>query len=102
MLDFATIIFYTTRLSALRLTPNVEDQVPVFMSPSNRVTQLYPQAPGSRFVAFSDCQGYGWGTTTRLHTGRVTDILLQILDVPVLVSPAAFSLFSQFFQSLLV
>jgi hypothetical protein len=43
-LDFVTILFYKARSSALRPTPNVEDQAPVFMSPSDRVPQLYPQA----------------------------------------------------------
>jgi hypothetical protein len=46
------MIFYKARSSALRPTPNLEEQVPVFMSPSDRVAQLYPQAPGSLFVAF--------------------------------------------------
>jgi hypothetical protein len=31
------------------------------MSPSDRVAQLYPQAPCSVFVAFYDSQGYGGG-----------------------------------------
>jgi hypothetical protein len=56
--------------SALRQTPNLEHQVPVFMSPSNRVSQLYPQAPGSLSVAFYDSQGYGGGFLTRLHMGQ--------------------------------
>jgi hypothetical protein len=30
----------------------MEHQVPVFISPSNRVAQLYPQALGSLFVTF--------------------------------------------------
>jgi hypothetical protein len=69
-LDFATIyIFYRARSSALRLTSNLEDQVSVFMCPSDRVAQLYPQAPGSLFVAFYDSQGYGGGILTPLHTG---------------------------------
>jgi hypothetical protein len=50
-LDIATIIFfYRARSSALRPTPNLEDQVPVFMSLSDKVTQLDPKAPGSFFV----------------------------------------------------
>jgi hypothetical protein len=49
--------------------PNLEDQVPVFMSPSDRVAQLCPQAPGSLFVASYDTQGYGGGILSRLHTG---------------------------------
>jgi hypothetical protein len=41
-------------LSALRPTPNLKDQVPVFITPSDRVAQLYLQALGSLFVAFYD------------------------------------------------
>jgi hypothetical protein len=52
----------------LRPTLNLDDQVSVFMSPSDRVAQLYPQAPGSLFVAFYDSQGYGGAILTRLHT----------------------------------
>jgi hypothetical protein len=40
------------------------------MSPSDRVAQLYPQAPGSFSVAFYGSQGYVGGILTRLHTGR--------------------------------
>jgi hypothetical protein len=70
-LDFAIIIlFRTARSSSLRLTPNPEDQVLVFISPSDGVAQLYPQAPGSLFVTFYDSQGDGGGTLTRLHTGK--------------------------------
>jgi hypothetical protein len=50
-------------------SPNLEDQVPVFISPRNRVAQLYPWALGSLFVASYDSQGYGGGFLTRLHTG---------------------------------
>jgi hypothetical protein len=32
-------------------------QVPVFISPRNGVAHLYPQAPGSLFVASYDSQG---------------------------------------------
>jgi hypothetical protein len=39
----------------------VKEQMPVFMSSSDRVAQLYPQAPGSLFIAFYDSQGYGGG-----------------------------------------
>jgi hypothetical protein len=38
------------------------------ISPSNRVAQLYPQAPGSLFVTSYDSQGYDGGTRTRLYT----------------------------------
>jgi hypothetical protein len=60
-------LFYRARPSDLRPTLNQEDQVPVFMSPSNRVAQLYLKAPGSLFVAFYDSQSYGGCILTRLH-----------------------------------
>jgi hypothetical protein len=47
----------------------LEGQVSVFISPRNRVAQLYPQALGSLFVASYDSQFYGGGTRPRLHTG---------------------------------
>jgi hypothetical protein len=50
-------------------SPNLEGQVPVFISPRNRVAQLYSQALGYIFVASYDSQGYGGGILTRLHTG---------------------------------
>jgi hypothetical protein len=43
-LDSTTIIFYRARSSALRPTPNLEGQISVFMSPKDRVAQLYPRA----------------------------------------------------------
>jgi hypothetical protein len=49
--------------------PNLEGQVPVFISPKNRVAQLCPQALGSLFVAFYDSLGYGGGIRNRLHAG---------------------------------
>jgi hypothetical protein len=70
-LDFVTIIFYRARSSALLQTLNMEDQVPVFMSPSDTVAQLYPQAPGSLFVAFYGFQVYGDGILTRLNTRKM-------------------------------
>jgi hypothetical protein len=53
---------YGARLSALRPTRNLA---------SDRVAQLYPQAPGSIFIAFCVSQGYGGGILTRLHTGQL-------------------------------
>jgi hypothetical protein len=37
-------------LSQIRDSPNLEGQAPVFISPRNRVAQLYPQALGSFFT----------------------------------------------------
>jgi hypothetical protein len=56
-LNFVTIIFFRASTSALRPVFNLEDQVPVFMSPRDRLAQLYPQAPGSFFVSY-DSQTY--------------------------------------------
>jgi hypothetical protein len=56
-------------LSQTRDFPNLESQVSVFISPKNRVTQLYPQALGSLFVSSYDSQGYGGGIRTRLQVG---------------------------------
>jgi hypothetical protein len=58
---------------ALPQTPNVEDQVSVFMFPSDRVAQLhvYSQVPGSRFFAYYDPQGCDGGILTSLHTRKI-------------------------------
>jgi hypothetical protein len=49
----------------------MEHQVPVFMSPSDRVAQLYPRPSGSIFIAFYESQGYGGGILNRLYTGKL-------------------------------
>jgi hypothetical protein len=49
-------------LSQIRDSPNLEGQIPVFISHRNRVAQLYPQALGSTY----DSQGYGGSIRTRL------------------------------------
>jgi hypothetical protein len=58
-----------TLISQIRDSPNLEGQVPVFISPRNREAQLYHQALGPLFVASYDSQGYGEGIRTRHHTG---------------------------------
>jgi hypothetical protein len=55
-------------LSQIRHSLNLEDQVSVFVSPRDRVSQLYPQALGSLLVASCDSQGCGGGIRPRLHT----------------------------------
>jgi hypothetical protein len=64
-------------LSQIRDSLNLEGQVPVFISPRNRVVQLWPQTLGSLFVASYDTQGYGEGIRTRLHTGLKPDVRLN-------------------------
>jgi hypothetical protein len=46
---FITITFLWGLMLVQRPTPNLEDQVSVFMTPGDRVAQLYPQALGTRF-----------------------------------------------------
>jgi hypothetical protein len=41
--------FYTVGLSTPHSTPNLEEQASVFVTPRDRVTQLYPQALGTHF-----------------------------------------------------
>jgi hypothetical protein len=65
-------------LSQIRDSPNLEGHVPVFISPRNRVAQLYPQAMGSIFVASYDSQGYGGGIRTRLHAGWLLATVSQL------------------------
>jgi hypothetical protein len=48
-------------LSQVRDSSNLDGQVPVFISPRNRVARLYPHALGSLFVASYVSQGYGGG-----------------------------------------
>jgi hypothetical protein len=48
-------------LPRIQDSPNLQDQVLVFISPRTRVARLYPRARGSLFVASYDSQGYGGG-----------------------------------------
>jgi hypothetical protein len=57
----------TTFYCLIYHSPNLEGQVPVFISSRNRVAQLYPQALGSLFVA-SWLTGLRW-RYSNLHTG---------------------------------
>jgi hypothetical protein len=52
-------------LSQTRDSPNLEGQVPVFISPRNRLAQLYPQALDLLFVASYDSQDYSGGIRPR-------------------------------------
>jgi hypothetical protein len=61
-----TLVSTVILRSESRGTHDLEGQVPVFISPRNRVAQLYPQALGSLFVASYDSQGYGGGIRTHL------------------------------------
>jgi hypothetical protein len=56
-------------LSQIRNSPNLEGQVPVSVSPRNRVARLCSLTLGSVFVASHDSQGYCGGIRPRLHRG---------------------------------
>jgi hypothetical protein len=75
-LDFVTILLQS-KVVSLASNPNVEDHIFVFMSSSDRVAQLHPQAPGSLFVAFYDSQGYGRGILTRLQTEIINNSIIK-------------------------
>jgi hypothetical protein len=60
-------------LSQVSDSPNLVGQVPVFISPRNRVVQLYPQALGSIFIASHDSQGCGGDMRIHFHFGDSTD-----------------------------
>jgi hypothetical protein len=49
--------------------PKLKAQVPIFISPTNRVAQLYPQALGSLFVTSCDSQSYSGSIQTHFHVG---------------------------------
>jgi hypothetical protein len=61
-------------LSQIWDSPNLKGQVPVFISPRNRVAQLYLQALNSLFVTY-ESQGHVGGIRARLHTGSITDLV---------------------------
>jgi hypothetical protein len=76
LLGFASVVILRSEslgthdhilLSQIRDSPNLEDQVPVFISPRKRVAQFYPQALGYLFVASYDSQGYSGSIRRRLH-----------------------------------
>jgi hypothetical protein len=65
---------------------NLDGEVPVFISPRNRVAQLYPPGLGSLFVASydsHDCSGY---IRTRLHTGGSNPCIITRVPVITMVN----------------
>jgi hypothetical protein len=67
-LDLVTI-FLQSKVISLASNPQPGGPGPVFMSSSNRVAQLYPQAPGLLLVTFYNLQGYGGGILPCFHMG---------------------------------
>jgi hypothetical protein len=79
VLASAVILESEFRGTQIRDSPNLEDQVPVFICPRSRIAQLYLQALGSLFVASCYLQGYDGGIRTRLHAVNKAHIFLDLL-----------------------
>jgi hypothetical protein len=67
---FVTITFLRAGLLVQRATPNLEDQVSVFMTHGDRVTQIYPQALATHFSRFYDMHGLQWDCSSIPATTR--------------------------------
>jgi hypothetical protein len=72
-----TILYYVIWDS-----PNLEVQVPIYIyiciyTPRNRVTQLYPRALGSLYVASCYSQGCGGSILTRFQTANLQSWFLE-------------------------
>jgi hypothetical protein len=59
--------------------PHPQGPGPVFISQTNRVARLYPQALGSLVVASYNSQGYGGGIRPRLHMQFNSTLAVQII-----------------------
>jgi hypothetical protein len=60
--------FYSLRFEIL---PTWRARSLVFISPRNRMAQIYPQALGPLFFASYYSQGYDGGIRTRFHEGAI-------------------------------
>jgi hypothetical protein len=74
-LPFTVAAEIVTVFDCLRFeNPPMEGQAPLFISPRNKVVQLYSQTLGSLFVASYDSQGYDGGIQSQsyFYDGRFT------------------------------
>jgi hypothetical protein len=80
---FLTVTFLQGWIVSPAPNPNQEDQVSVFMTHGDRVTQLYPSHWGPTSVAFYDVNGLQWDYSLIPATTREINInkLLIIFDV---------------------
>jgi hypothetical protein len=82
-----TVLF---RLSTPRPTPNLEYQASVFMTPGDRVTQLYPQTLGTHF---SRLVRHAWVTVGLFlssvvsHTSKINYILILHCQTSLICTP---------------
>jgi hypothetical protein len=70
-------IYFTASDSRL---PQPGGPGPVFISPRNRVAQLYSQALGHLFITSYNMKGYSGGILTHLHAEALrTEFILNII-----------------------
>jgi hypothetical protein len=77
-------------LSQIRDSTNLEGQAPVFIYPRNRVTQLYPQALGSLFVACYILAGLRWRYSTPPQHGADHTENIPVSTITVLLCASHF------------
>jgi hypothetical protein len=65
-------------LSQVQDSHNLEGQIPVFISPRNKLAQLSHRKLYSIFVASYDSQGYGRIILTRLRTRNISSISINL------------------------
>jgi hypothetical protein len=65
-------------LVSFETLPTLEGQVPVCISPRNRVAHLNLRALGPHFIASYDTQGYGEGVVNRIPMGNSFAICLSL------------------------
>jgi hypothetical protein len=82
-------LFYVAELLVQGPTPNLEDQVSVFITPGDRVAQLYPRHWVPILVAFYDKHGLQWDyslipatiTEYENHTNPINILCGQITHI---------------------
>jgi hypothetical protein len=86
-----TTIFYCLIWDSL----NLESQVPVFISPRNRVAQIYPRALGSLSVASYDSWGLRWRYSKPPPHGvdQILELELEFFLLPTVSRPVNLGIF---------
>jgi hypothetical protein len=59
-------------LPQIRNPPNLEDQIPIFTSPKNKVVQLYSPGTGFLFNRLLRLTGLRWRYSTCIHTENIS------------------------------
>jgi hypothetical protein len=76
--DLITICFYRVGFLSPRPTPNLGDQASEFMSPGDKVAQLYPQALDFPFTCLLQQAGVWWGySSPPPHRAHLYDTIFK-------------------------